>query len=529
MISEDLVPYRDFWENHTPLFHLIISLLLKFLPERPETVIYLRFVLVFPLILIFYLVNLLIKSSYDLTVFLYAFLFLSFHKWFIDKSSEVRPDVILVVFSLAGLYYWIKGLDHYWKKPLFLSGLFIGLGFITSPKVIIILISMIISFLIHQFTGYRLKSVGIYTLIFSSFFAGILIPILFFTFYLLFNNALTQFFQCFYIGILKNPNYFSPASYVRESFFINFVFWIAGITGIIYYIFNYLRKFFNKKQNSTFHITIITAIIFQYLVFHWFMPSPYPQSALIIFPLMSIYSGAMIFKLEEYIRKRWRGFRRVPIYTFILLLIVIPPLYSFIVKDKDLVNKNFNQKAMIDFILDNTDKKIRVFDCQGFYMFRKPTSYYGVLVKDILIAMEKGLIKYDIPADLIKNNCMMAIPDYRWSMLPSGLKTFFEENFIFIKKYGILVPGKVFDGIEILLPINFKLLMDCNYYLSTIPPEREIKLDGKTILVPANLSKGIHYLELASYVDKIIILPEFTRNWNSDILNVDDISKAVFK
>jgi len=507
----------------------MLAFLLKFFPESPTTILILRLMQLLPVVLILYLINLLIRKKFQFDVFLYSFLVLGFNKWFIDKTSEVRPDILLLVFSLAGLNFWIQGLDRYKKIFLFYSGLFFGLAFTTSPKVSILLIALFISFIIHFKLGHVGKKITDLLPAFLYFFTGIIIPISVLIFYLLYNNGFEQFIECFYIGILKNPNYFSPASTLRHSIYINFAFWITGLMGMFLSLFNYLDNQFCGKKNSIYNITILSIIVIQYVIFHWFMPAPYPQSALIIFPLISIYCGLTLTKMEEYIRMKWRNYTKIVIFSFILILIFIPPYLSYLLDDKISHNKNHSQKEKINFILENTDADARIFDCQGFYMYRYPACYYGVLVKGTLLSIQQDVIKYDIISDLIKNNCMLAVPDYRWSMLPENVIRFFESNYVYIDKWNVLIPGKIIEFENSNVTEQFDPLPDYPYIITTYPPNKSILLDGIIVSTPTPFEKGNHVIAIHDNVEKVFILPEFSLKGDFDILNGNDLSKATLK
>jgi len=525
LISEGLVPYKDFWENHTPLYHFILAASFKLLPETPKAIISLRLLQFLPVLLIFFMVNLFIQTRYDFTVFLYSLLLLGFHKWFLDKTCEVRPDVILVLFSLVALYFWIFGWDFFKGSHLFTSGIFIGLSFITSPKVLILLFSMLFSFIIHLKISGKVIAYKKIPSLFLLFLSGVLIPILILILYLIRYDAFGQFQECLWLGIFKNPNRFSPASFLRKSFLINLVFWVTGLVGLVYYS----KKYLTGKRNSIFHLTIIFTIICNYIAFHWFMPAPYPQSALLIFPLLSIYASLILYLIEENIRKKLQGLTRFFLFLVVFLIIVTPPFLSYIISDDLLEKRNEKQKERIEFILANTDADARIFDCQGFYMFRKPATYYGVLVKGVLLAMGEGIIKYDLKDDLVKNNCSMAIPDYRWSMLPDDILQFLEENFVLIPKYDILVPGKIIEGRGIKEDVNFELPIDIPYALFTVPPLHSGQIDGGYRRLPVYVPKGPHKATITEEVDKIIVLPEYTRKGDFDILIGEDVSKAEFR
>jgi hypothetical protein len=520
-----MIPYRDFWENHTPLFHIIISLLFTFLSESSNVIIILRYLCLLPVILIFYLTYKLIESFSNQRILLYTIFFLCMNKWFIEKTCEARPDSILVLLSLAGIYFWIKGLESTKNRFLFISGLFTGLAFITSPKAIVTILALVFSEFLYAMTNkgkLSFKNIIKKNLIFLS---GLLIPFIFLYFYLFFNNALSPFYHCFWTSVIKNPNRFSPASDIRKSFFINTTFWIFSIAGFLLFLY----RFSTKKEKSIYHCTFLSIIILHSIIYYKLMPSPYPQSALILFPILSFYAANSFHAFELYLaNKVHRRFGRIFLYT-IIVFSVISPFVGFIYQDSIFENKNSIQKQKIDFILSHTPKDARIFDCQGFYIFRKPACYYAVLVKDVLIAMEKGLIHYDINADLIKNRCSMGIIDYRWTMLPKETIQFFNENFVMFPKLNLLLPGKLINNDESSSSIQFILRIVHQYIARSLPMSKPFLIDGYLTATPVQISSGEHAVIPKDNFSKIVILPVFTLQWDSDILNLDNVQQAAIQ
>ena len=106
MVSQHYLIYKDFWENHTPLFYYLLLPLFRLCREGPGLVIVARIIMSIASLGILWMTYLLARIRYKQETALLAVLILSWMVIFAQKSIEVRPDQLLITLWLASL--WIS-------------------------------------------------------------------------------------------------------------------------------------------------------------------------------------------------------------------------------------------------------------------------------------------------------------------------------------------------------------------------------------------------------------------------------------
>jgi hypothetical protein len=141
-IAHGQLPYRDFFDHHLPLFHLLLSPLYAFF--QVET----RLDDAFGFLALARRISLALSAGAIGLTFLIgrtwrgslvavvALAVLAPARAFVDKSTEVRPDVLALVFLLAAVLSALSGVREvgHGGRRLALAGLLLGAGLMTSPK-----------------------------------------------------------------------------------------------------------------------------------------------------------------------------------------------------------------------------------------------------------------------------------------------------------------------------------------------------------------------------------------------------------
>ena len=137
--SEGLVQYRDYFDNHAPLFHLLMSPVFLLAGERRDILLWLRV----PMLLLFgvmvWATYVLARKLYDERVALWAVVLLALFPPFFLKSLEFRTDNLWNVLWMLALVALVLG-----KRP-FLIGLVLGAAFAVSMKTSLLLITLLLA------------------------------------------------------------------------------------------------------------------------------------------------------------------------------------------------------------------------------------------------------------------------------------------------------------------------------------------------------------------------------------------------
>lgn len=137
------LPYRDVFDNHTPLFHLLFAPLFRLLGERADIVQWMRLAMV-PLFAgsLWCTYRLARAGSGVRAAVVTAFLLAWWQKYFF-KMGEFRTDVLWTALWLLGLVVITSGLP--WRRRLFWGGLVFGAGLAVSLKTVFLLAVVLVA------------------------------------------------------------------------------------------------------------------------------------------------------------------------------------------------------------------------------------------------------------------------------------------------------------------------------------------------------------------------------------------------
>jgi len=289
------IPYRDYFDHHTPFLHFILSWLYPIVGEDIQILFVARSLMLVFTAIILYLTFILARQLYGIDAGLFAALFLSFVLIFLEKTLEVRPDLGAVIFWLASMIFMIKGIKNTsWKWHLF-SGLSMGTALMFTQKSMFGLPGIFIA-LVYPFIDRR---VGIswrpYIKLTLAFLVGIAIPVLFTCIFFFAHGALWQFINCNFIMNSHWKVRFSPIGYIKQIIQQNPFFPVIGLAGLLINI-----VWMHRREEIAKGIFIPVFCTISVLVGLFILPVPYRQYYLLFIPLLAIYSGFIVKKCIEF-------------------------------------------------------------------------------------------------------------------------------------------------------------------------------------------------------------------------------------
>jgi hypothetical protein len=144
-----LVQYRDFFDNHAPLFHLLMSPFLALLGERADILLWMRA----PMLVLFagmvWGTYVLARRLYDERVAAWAALLLALFPPFFLKSLEFRTDNLWTALWIAALVVLTS--DALSPRRSFFFGLILGCAMATSLKTMLLVITLTGAWLVTRF------------------------------------------------------------------------------------------------------------------------------------------------------------------------------------------------------------------------------------------------------------------------------------------------------------------------------------------------------------------------------------------
>jgi len=486
------IPYRDYFDHHTPFLHFILSGLYPIVGEDINILFVARSLMLVFTTIILCLTFILARQLYGTDTGLFAVLFLSYVLIFLEKTIEIRPDLGAVTFWLASMIFMVKGIQTKvsWKWHL-LSGLSMGTAVMFTQKSIFGLPGIFIA-LVYPFIDRRVgvswrkqrKQV-------LAFLGGIAAPVLLTCVFFLAHGALWQFINCNFIMNSQWKVRFSPTGYIKQMIQQNPFFPVMGLAGLLVNI-----VWLHRREEVARGIFIPVFCTISVLIGLFILPVPYRQYYLLFIPLLAIYSGFIIKKCMEFDFRKievslrmifslffaglilglvianlvfalhtskpalthlnnvlkflhlkpnllylilWIPFfvsavlafifgKRKYAFMLISIAIIIHPLDQMVAQ---LSQKNDGQLADIQYIMNVTDPSEAVLDGWSGYGFLRPSAYFCYFLHSEMRAM---LNEKELTDDLIKSaeerNTKIVIYDGDLKALPQKTQDYITNNYM---------------------------------------------------------------------------------------------------
>jgi len=358
LLASGKIPYKDFFINFTPLYH-VLFIPLFWLPQGPDIVLLARLIqFLLSLISLVLLYTLSIQITNNRLVGLMAIIIsLSFPMIF-DKSIELRPDLLMTVWMLAA--FVAIGRKKPWSPGRALGiGLSIGLGLVTLVKILYAVPALVV------YVAYQVPK-NLRGKLFFWMGIGIMVPIGLYVLYLLYNGAAWLAYENIISGSLllkRGEGAFSPwlsfsplplvymhAGGPSIPWLANTAIWIAAGAGL----FVLARK--NRPAAGVFFLFLGPGLIALFL-----FPTPYLQYFIPLSVFVSILAAIWIRAMGKPLLQG----------LFLLLLILsFSQQYQGRVRDT-----NEEQRAVIADVLAISNPGEPFYDMVGSYVFR-PDGYY---------------------------------------------------------------------------------------------------------------------------------------------------------
>ncbi len=484
--ANGLLPYKDVFDNHAPLFQAMSAPLFRLLGERADIVGAMRWAML-PI------AALLVGATYWIGARLFsvragfwgALLAASFPDLNV-KLGEYRPDLFWATLWLVSLAVLIGG--KLTPARLFAAGFLFGVAFSVSMKTtFLLLVTLAAGIVTWSFRVGReraefseSRSLPYVAACLLATVAGALImPILVVGFFA-FKGALSQMYYCVIAHNLTsggNPWHLMIAK-IKDLRFWLFVPAIAG--GL------WLAKREEEPGRAVRRLFFLAATGLYCPLLFTFWPLVSKQDFLPFYPVLMVTIGFLLVGLGNWIRAR------IALPVFILPLVVVCWQVASLVRAHPPL-KQTNQKnvQIITDTLKLTHPGETVLDAKGQVIFRARPFYY-VFEQLTREKAERGEIKDDAPVHLIANRTPEVVASH-WLTPETG--EFVNQNYISVGS--VLVLGKK------VAPdpgghVQFEIVIPEKYSVVTSEGEAHGTLDGSPIDGARDLSAGTHDLVLNS-------------------------------
>jgi Dolichyl-phosphate-mannose-protein mannosyltransferase len=136
--TQGLIPYRDFFDNHTPLFHFLCAPFLMAFGVRPDIIVWMRWLIVLLNAFILWIIYRIGKNVFSTRGGLLAALLCAFSPGYFFKIGEYRTDVLWTALWLLTLLIIIEG--PMTCRRAFLVGLVMDMCLCCALKTVLLLL-----------------------------------------------------------------------------------------------------------------------------------------------------------------------------------------------------------------------------------------------------------------------------------------------------------------------------------------------------------------------------------------------------
>jgi 4-amino-4-deoxy-L-arabinose transferase-like glycosyltransferase len=307
-IHHGMLPYRDFFEHHTPLLHYILAFLYPVFGETVRLIFAARFLMWAMTGLILLLTFLLGRTMFDDDVGLIAVLLLSYMIMFLEKSIEIRPDIGAVIFWLLSMILLLIAARSQSRRAYLWAGISLGISLMFTPKALFPTLGVALGFA-YQVARYRISRTRHLKLL-SSFALGYLIPVISTILYFGIQGGADDFIRCNFLMNLSWRVRFSPLGYLRQAVVQNPIFAFLGPIGMALVG---VKLGGRESALRADHLPLISTLVVSGSLFA--IPVPYRQYYMLFWPFWAVYGATAIWRalslsredFEASKRSRWIG------------------------------------------------------------------------------------------------------------------------------------------------------------------------------------------------------------------------------
>lgn len=463
-----LLQYRDLFDNHAPLFHILSAPLLALIGERPNAVIWMRAPMLILFAVTIWGTYVLGRRLYSPRVGAWAAILVSLAPPFFLKTLEYRTDNLWTALVIA-VFVVITG-GQLTVARSFAAGLLLGLAFATSVKTMLVVVTLAIAAAITAPLA-RAARVAVPALLGMVIAPGLVAA------YFVSRGAWSNLVYCVFrfnegVALTRTP----------LQIWIPRLLWLPLIWTIISA---------GRRHEGAFwprFFGVAAAVFFATLACFWIFVSP--RDYLPMMPILAILAVAVV---ERGVPRPLLVFAGAGIF-FIALLAV---------STEGLANRARKEITMMNQLLRLTRPGEPVIDFKGETVFR-PRPYYYVLEHITRVLIRHHRIPDTIPEDVVRARCYVAQADGEF--WPERARPFLNANFLDMGRLRAAGQWVKPDG-------TFSIAVPGPYVIVARNGEARGTLDGAPYLGAVSLASGVH--AFAGNGGRIAVLwaPAFARGF----------------
>jgi hypothetical protein len=447
-----LLQYRDLFDNHAPLFHILTAPMLKLVGERPDVLLYMRAPMVILFAVVIWSTYIVGRRLYSERVGVWAALMLSLFPIYFLKSIEYRTDNLWVALWCLTVVVMTGG--RLTPLRMFAVGLLLGCATATSMKTSLLVISLAAASVVMWLVARRGRNV-------LPAVAGVLVVPSIIVAYFAARGAWKNLYYCviqFNALIESTP----PESdlLLKRLAYIPLLFlllWIARLKQPSADDPAIRWRFFLAFTSAFFGITLFS---------FWVLISP--RDFMVILPILAIFLVAALDRFDI----------RLPLYIA-TCFVFTGSIWFYTHGFEDGTTEHV---TMMRQALGVTRPGEPILDLKGETIYR-PRPYYYIFEFISRRLMRRGLIVDTIPEDVIRTQCHVVQAD--GPFFPPRGRDFLLANFIDLGRLRAAGQWLADDG-------SFSIAVPGQYVILTKNGEASGNLDGLSYRGGRMLAPGRH-------------------------------------
>jgi len=486
--TQGLLQYRDFFDNHTPLFHILFSPLVAALGERTDILDYMRLAMV-PLWLVsLWLVWKIGSAVFSRRVGLWATVFISLLPWWFYCAIEYRTDNLWAPLWLGTVATLVCG--RFSRMRALVGGLLLGLCATVSLKTTLLAAVLVMTLGFTMLVcARRLGVAGIGRILGKAWpmlLAMAIAPVILASFFMMKGAWAPFFYGTIQHNLLPDVDAKNHPSSLRLAFPIALPFLLA-IGGYIAY-----RTPDTTKALRRTGLFLLAGLYFTALYSFWTLLTR--QDFLPFYPLaMVLLAAALIGLFDRFFASRAKcGLIALGVLEIVLLLVGRKPWIDGTQREREILSEVLRLTKPGEFVMD----------FKGESVFRQRAFFY-VLEPLTFVRIRSMMIADTVAEDLVAKNVCVALNQDRW--YPKNGGKFIGANYLAVGH--MRVAGKVIAEKSAVAnkSIHFDVAIPATYVMWADGHPITGSLDGTPNIAPRELAAGPHEFAPDAAYDRVAI------------------------
>ncbi len=473
--TQGLLQYRDVFDNHAPLFHVLLAPVVALVGERPDILMWMRLAMVPLSALTVWCTYLLGRALFSRAVGLWAAALLALAPRFFLTSVEFRADTLWAALWLAALCVALRG--RITPRRAFAAGFLLGADLAVSLKSIMCLLALAVACgVLAWITRVDLRARALGVTARAAILGFVAVP-----------AAVVGFFAA--QGALRPLLYGTIGHNVVLGFGTG-----PGVLGRVAIALAFVPPCWlvaHMALASTSSLALgwrrgvlaMTGLVYMALL-ESVWPLETAQDYQVAFPILAVFAAAVMVDGRAFVASALAKPARA---RFLLPLAAVAEIAALL-HGAPLTSPRIRvDPGLLADVLRLTRPADLVMDLKGETVFRRRPFYYG-LESLTLERLRRGLIADTIPERLIATRTPVAVPDS--PKLPPRGRAFLRDNYIPVGRLRVL--GRSLPSSSDASDIGFDVVVPAAYAIVSPAGAVTGTLDAEPYDGPRFLAAGRH-------------------------------------